>query len=118
MLMSRGGLHIQLEVLDERLKSLLEVFHRQFFMLTVLPHAVYSLGGDKDVADNLDDTIRSNTVLNVDSSKSIDLDFDQATVPCDIDGERFAFQKSREINVEDALGNTALVNGICSVIRI
>lgn len=68
-------------------------------MLAVLPHAIDPLWRNENVADDLDDTICGNSILNVDSGKSIDFDFNQAAISCNIDGKRLAFQEGWEVDL-------------------
>lgn len=104
MRMSRTILHVKclqfhVRILDERLKPLLEVVHGQFLTLPVRVHTVNRLGWYDDVANDLDDTVGRNAVLDRHRRESVDFDIDVAAVAEDINSQRLVLQKSREINL-------------------
>lgn len=75
--------------LDVRLKSGLELLKTELLLGTEPVEAselsaTELLRRDQDVADDLNDTIGSNTILDTDAREGVDLDVDEATVSTNI----------------------------------
>ena len=55
--------HLQLNIVKQRLQSLLEVLNSQLLALVMLFHAVNPLGWNQHVANDLNDTVGGNAIL-------------------------------------------------------
>lgn len=64
------------------------------------------LGRNQDVADNLDNSVRGNTILHTDAREGVDLDVDQATVSSYINRQRMVLKSSGKVDMPVTLGDT------------
>ena len=86
-------------ILNKGLQSLLQII-----LCEILPvvHDIYTiklLRWDEDAADDLDDTITDNTILDDYGGEGIDLDADDAAKPGDINAEGTVFEGGRQVNL-------------------
>ena len=72
---------------NKRLKPFLEVIHAKLFALPLLLHSIDTLGWNEDAANNLDDAIRSDTILNRHVRETVDLYADETPEASDVDAE-------------------------------
>lgn len=109
--------------LDVRLESGLELLEAEL-LLRVEPvgssklSAIELLGRDEDIADDLNDTIGSNTVLYANAREGVDLDVNQTTVSSNVNGQGVVLESSGKINVPVTLGNTVMALGLDESITV
>ena len=97
--------------LDVRLESGLELLEAEL-LLGAEPVGASELGATKllgrnqDVADDLDNSVRGNTILHTDAREGVDLDVDQATVSSYVNRQRVVLESSRKVDMPVTLGDT------------
>lgn len=89
----------QLALFDKRFESFLQVFLAELLALPLLLRSFDFLWWDQHIVDDLDDSIRSDTIFNYDGGKTVDLDADEPTVASNINAKRAVFQQCRQINL-------------------
>lgn len=72
-------------------ESLLEVFDGKILALVLLLHTTQLLGWDQHVADYMNDTVHGDTILDSNRRESVDLDSDDAAVPCNVNAQGAIF---------------------------
>lgn len=80
--------------------------------------AIELLGRDKDIADDLNDSIGSNTVLYANAREGVDLDVNQTTVSSNVNRQGVVLESSGKINVPVTLGNTIMALGLDKSITV
>lgn len=109
--------------LDVRLESGLELLEAEL-LLRAEPvgssklSAIELLGRDENIADDLNDTIGSNTVLYANAREGVDLDVNQTTVSSNVNGQGVVLESSGKINVPVTLGNTIMALGLDESITV
>ncbi len=76
--------YLQLNTVKHRLQSLLEILNSQLLALVMLFHAVDPLGWNQHVANDLNDTVSGDAILDGHLGKAVNPDDDEAAVAGDV----------------------------------
>lgn len=110
-------------VLNVRLKSGLELLEAEL-LLGAEPVEASELGTTKllrrnqDVADDLNDSVCGNAILDADAGEGVNLDVDQATVSSNINRKGVVLQRGGQVDVPVSLGDSVVSFGLDESITV
>lgn len=93
----------QLLPLNERFESLHEILNAQLFALPLLLDAINLLWRNQHAVNYLNNPVFGDTIFNGYSGESIDFDNDNSAEADNINAQRFLFERSLEINLQDEM---------------
>jgi hypothetical protein len=108
--------HLEVALGDVGLKPVHEVLDLKFLAHPLGAGATGNLlRWDEHIADNLNDAVPCDAILDRDATESINLDADEATVAGNVNAEAAVLEQGRKVNVEVSLGHTFLALAIRAV---